>query len=83
MKAIPIRRLRSIFFAALFVVGFTTFSAPKYADAQQIGKAGHEIDYYSDATHRDLVGFVIFCKNGQTIRSGQMTQFSVIEPAGC
>jgi hypothetical protein len=83
MKFIPVRRLRTIFLAGLFVVGFTTLSAPKYADAQAIGKAGHEFDYYSDATHRTLVGFVIFCKNGQTIRSGSTSQFVVEEPAGC
>lgn len=83
MKITSLRRLRSIVFVVLFVFGFTVISTPKYADAQQIGKAGHEIDYYSDATHTHLVGFVIFCKNGQTIHSGQVTQFSVIEPAGC
>jgi hypothetical protein len=68
--------------AGLFVLGFTTLSAPKYADAQPISKAGHEIDYYSDATHRTQVGIVIFCKNGQTFRSGQVTEFSIVEPSG-
>ncbi|HWF04538.1 MAG TPA: hypothetical protein VHA06_12680 [Candidatus Angelobacter sp.] len=83
MKFFSVRRLRSLFIAVLFLFSFTTISAPKYAGAQQIGKAGHEFDYYSDATHRTLVGFVIFCKNGQTIRSGSTSQFVVEEPAGC
>ena len=82
MKSISIR-FRPIFLAALFIVGFTTMTASKQADAQQIGKAGHEFDYYRDATHRTLVGFVIFCKDGQTVRSGTTSQFVVEEPAGC
>jgi hypothetical protein len=82
MKSISVR-FRFIFLAMLFIFGFATLTATKQADAQQIGKAGHEFDYYSDATHRTLVGFVIFCKNGQTIRSGSTSQFVVEEPAGC
>jgi hypothetical protein len=81
MKSISVR-FRPIFLAVLFIFGFATLTTSRQADAQ-IGKAGHEFDYYSDATHRTLVGFVIFCKNGQTFRSGQMTQFVVEEPAGC
>lgn len=77
MKHTTLRCLRSSFLAALFVVGVAVPSSMNRAEAQ-ITRSGHEIDYYSDATFTNMVGFVVFCKSGQTIRSGQMTRFSKI-----
>ena len=82
MKSISLR-FRPVFLAALFIVGFATVTAPKQADAQQTGKAGHEFDYYSDATHAHRVGVMIVCSDGRVFRSGQITGFVVIGPSGC
>jgi hypothetical protein len=76
-------RLRFVLPAFLFVLSFTTLSGPKQVEAQQITRSGHEIDYYSDATFRNLVGVTIFCSNGQTFHQGQVTQFRLIVPSGC
>ena len=83
MKFIPVRRLRTLFLAALFVFSFSTLSAPKYAGAQGVTKTGHEFDYYSDATHAHRVGVMIVCSDGRVFRSGQITGFVVIGPSGC
>lgn len=77
-----IRCLRPLLFAILLVLSFTTLSEPKFAQAQ-ITRTGHEIDFYSDATFTHLVGFIAFCRNGQTIREGQTTQFSKVVASGC
>lgn len=80
MKASFLRRLRFALLSTLFVLSFTLI-AP--SPMQATGKLGNEFIYYSDATHTTQVGFWIFCSNGQQFRSGQITQFSVIVPAGC
>jgi len=80
MKFIPVRRF--LFPAILFVFGFITLSTPQSTDAQRT-KSGNEFDYYSDATHTVRVGFAIFCSNGQSFRSEQVTDFVVVQPSGC
>jgi len=72
-------------FARLVVVllSFAALSSTMSLEGQIITRSGHEIDYFSDATHTHQVGVVIFCRNGQTFRSGQVTQFSTIGPSGC
>lgn len=77
MKRPALRNLRSILMVALLVVGVGAPLSTSRMDAQ-ITRSGHEIDYYSDATFTHMVGFVVFCNDGQTIRSGQMTRFSKI-----
>jgi hypothetical protein len=64
------------------LAGFTTLSAPRSAQAQR-GKAGNEFDYYSDATFTHRVGVLIVCSNGQTFRSGVVTDFVRVQPSGC
>ena len=82
MKYIILRRVRTVFLAALIVLSVAVPSSVDRAQAQ-IGKAGHEFDYYSDATYSTLVGFVIYCNSGQTIRWGRVTDFSKIIPSDC
>jgi hypothetical protein len=82
MKSTIFRYLRFIFLAALFVLSVTVPSSVDNVQAQ-IGKAGHEIDYYSDATYTNLVGYVIYCKSGQTFRYGRVTDYSQIIPSDC
>lgn len=82
MKHTVLSCLRSIFLVGLFVLGAAAPSFMEHAEAQ-ITKSGHEIDYYSDANFTNLVGFIIFCKSGQTIRWGQVTRFSKIIPSDC
>jgi len=82
MKAISVRRLRSLLIAALFLFSFATVSAPTNAGAQ-ITRSGHEFDYYSDSTYTTLVGVAIFCNSGQTFRWGDVTPYSIISDSGC
>jgi hypothetical protein len=82
MKAILVRRLRSLLIAVLFLFSFATVTAPKYADAQTT-RSGHEFDYYSDSTYTTLVGVAIFCNSGQTFRWGTTTPYSIISDSGC
>jgi hypothetical protein len=82
MKTTSLQCLRFVLFAIVFVLSFAALSSTK-ALSGPITKSGHEIDYFSDATLTHQVGFVIFCRNGQTFRSGQVTQFSKIVPSGC
>lgn len=77
MQFTALRCLRSMLLVALFALSVATPLSTSRVDAQTM-RSGHEIDYYSDATFTHQVGFVVFCLNGQTIRSGQMTQFSKI-----
>jgi hypothetical protein len=82
MKAISVRRLRSLLIATLFLFSFATVSAPTNAGAQ-ITRSGHEFDYYSDSTFTTLVGVAIFCNSGQTFRWGDATPYSIISDSGC
>lgn len=82
MKHTILRRVRSVFLAALFVLGVAVPSSVERAQAQ-IGKAGHEFDYYSDATYTNLVGYVIYCNSGQTFRWGRVTDYVNIIPSDC
>ena len=81
MKNKFLRRVRSIFLAALFVLTLIVPSSVDRAEAQF--SRGHEVDYYANPNFTDLVGFVIFCTNGQVIRSGQTSSYYQITPAGC
>ncbi|MBZ5521027.1 MAG: hypothetical protein LAP21_02085 [Acidobacteriia bacterium] len=80
MKARISSRLRFALLSILFVL---TFSLITPSQAQQTTRTGHEFIYYSDATHTTQVGIWIICQNGTSFRSGQITQFVVIEPSGC
>jgi hypothetical protein len=82
MKTTTLRWLRFVLFALVFILSFAALSSTETLGSA-ITKTGHEIDYFSDATFTHQVGFVIFCRNGQTFRSGQMTRFSKIMPSGC
>lgn len=81
MKTACLRSLRFLLVASLFVLSFATFSSIRLEGS--IGKAGNEFDYFSDATLRHQIGFIIFCRSGQIIRSGQTSQFVKVQPAGC
>ncbi|HEV3036515.1 MAG TPA: hypothetical protein VHA33_01770 [Candidatus Angelobacter sp.] len=83
MKTARLRSLRSLLFTILFVLSFVAIPSMSTLEAFSIGKAGNEFDYFSDATFRVQVGFVIFCRSGQVIRSGRTTQFVKVQPAGC
>jgi hypothetical protein len=83
MKTACLRSLRFLLLASLFVLSFAALSSTSNLGASSIGKAGNEFDYFSDATLKHQVGFVIFCRSGQVIRSGRMTQFVKVQPAGC
>jgi hypothetical protein len=82
MKTARLRFLRSLLFTILFVLSFAALSSTNKVEAST-GKLGNEFDYFSDATFRVQVGFVIFCRNGQVFRSGRTTQFVKVQPAGC
>ena len=77
MKYAALRHLRAVFLAVLFVLSLAVPASVDRAEAQ-ITRSGHEIDYYSDATFRTLVGYIIFCNSGQTIHWGQATHFSKV-----
>lgn len=81
MKNACLRSLRSLLFT-MCVLSFAALSSTSTLEAS-IGKLGNEFDYFSDATFRTQVGFVIFCRSGQVIRSGRTTQFVKVQPAGC
>lgn len=83
MKNACLRSLRSLLFTILFVLSFVAIPSTNTLAASSIGKLGNEFDYFSDATFRTQVGFVIFCRSGQVIRSGRTTQFVKVQPAGC
>ncbi len=82
MKNACLRSLRFVLLGSLFVLSFAALSSTNNVQAST-GKLGNEFDYFSDATLTHQVGFVIFCRSGQVIRSGQMTQFVKVQPAGC
>ncbi len=82
MKNACLRSMRFLLLGSLFVLSFAALSSTNKVQAST-GKLGNEFDYFSDATLTHQVGFVIFCRNGQVIRSGQMTQFVKVQPAGC
>lgn len=77
MKINAVRRLWFALFILVFVLGLAPVSPAA------IGKAGNEFIYYSDATFTHQVGIWIFCRNGQSFRSGQITDFVKVEPSGC
>jgi hypothetical protein len=82
MKTTVLRRVRFVIFAALFILSFSALSSTKLVVAQET-KSGNEFDYFSDDTFTVQVGFVIYCSNGSVFRSGQVTPYSTVTPAGC
>src|SRR6185295_15804197 len=50
---------------------------------QAATRTGNEFFYYNNAAHQTLVGYQRWCSNGSHSGWGQITPYSVIQPAVC
>jgi len=66
---------------ALLLAVLVAFTAP--SKTQAATRTGNEFFYYNNAAHQTLVGYQRWCSNGSHSGWGQITPYSVIQPAGC
>lgn len=83
MKASLTRRLICMAVAATiaFALGAGAFVPMPVAHAET--RSGHAFTYYNNAAHQTVVGYYVYCNNGNFIHWGEITPYDTISASGC